>query len=182
VLSYLTVAGLSVMTLILFGLTAPLVTTTEEVRVWEPTSYEWSDGEAPECAWNTHTQEVWHSDRTWWLLAANPFVIVADAQPLPTDFDVFRMNDPLTAIQLGVRTARSGPTFEQDWCGSGEYMDSDGNVVRTESPVQEPEPSKAAVWPWGLGLYVLLGAAGIVTAVRRLRIPTRTLPRGTRVA
>jgi ABC-type transport system involved in multi-copper enzyme maturation permease subunit len=180
VLTYLTVAGLSVMTLILFGLTAPLVTTSEQVRVWEPVSYDWEEDEAPECAWRTHTQEVWHSERTWWLLAANPFVIVADAQPLPQDFDIFAMDDPLTAIQVGVRTARSGPTYEQDWCGG--FMDEDGNVIEPESPVQEPEPSEAAVWPWGLGLYVLFGAAGVITAVRRLRIPTGTLPRGTRVA
>jgi ABC-type transport system involved in multi-copper enzyme maturation permease subunit len=180
VLTYLTVAGLSVMTLILFGLTAPLVTTTEEVRVWEPVSYGGEEYEAPECAWRTHTQEIWHSDRTWWLLAANPFVIVADAQPLPPDLEEFEVSDPLTAIQFGVRTARSGPTYEEDWCGG--FMDEEGNVVEGESPVQQPEPSEAAVWPWGLGLYVLLGAAGTVTAVRRLRIPARTLPRGTRVA
>lgn len=181
VLTYLTVAGLSVMTLILLGLTAPLVTTTEQVRVWEPVSYDWEEGEPPECAWRTHTQEVWHSERTWWLLAANPFVIVADAQPLPERQDSWAAEDVLSMIQLGVRTARSGPTYEEDWCGFSE-LDSAGNPVQGQSPVREPEPSESPVWPWGLGLYLLIGAGSVVVAVRRLRIPAHTLPRGERVA
>ncbi len=183
VLTYLAVAGLSVMTAILFGLTAPLVTQMEEIRVWETVGQgEWEEGQPPACEWSTHEQPVWHSERTWWLLAANPFVIVADAQPLPDEDQLWMTEDPLSAIQLGVRTARSGPTYEQDWCGYGEYYDADGNLVPYESPVQEPEPSEAEVWPWGLGLYLLFGAGSVVVAVRRLRIPTRSLPRGTRVA
>jgi hypothetical protein len=38
------------------------------------------------------------------------------------------------------------------------------------------------VWPWGLAANLLLGAAGVALAVRRLRIPQRALTRGTRVA
>jgi ABC-type transport system involved in multi-copper enzyme maturation permease subunit len=183
VLTYLTVAGLSVMTAVVFGLTTPLVTQSEQIRVWEPVGNgAWEDGEPPECEWSTHTSAVVHTERTWWLLAANPFVIVADAQPLPEADQQWMAEDPLSAIQLGVRTARSGPTYEEDWCGYGEYYDSEGNYVQTESPVQQPEPSESPVWPWGLGLYLLLGAGSMVVAVRRLRIPARTLPRGTRVA
>ncbi|MCK0116937.1 ABC transporter permease [Isoptericola sp. S6320L] len=177
VLTYLTVGGLSVVSLALFGLSAPLVTTTEAVRTWDvPADYDWEDTEPPECEWTTHTQEVWHSERTWWLLAANPFVIVADAQPLadPEAYDYAA--DPLTLIQYGVRYARTGPAAEQDWC-SGMWADGTG-----ASPVEEQRPSESAVWPWGLGIYVLLGAAGVVTAVRRLQIPARRLPKGTRVA
>jgi hypothetical protein len=38
------------------------------------------------------------------------------------------------------------------------------------------------VWPWGLGLHVLLGAGFFWVAVRRLAVPYRRLAPGTRVA
>jgi hypothetical protein len=50
------------------------------------------------------------------------------------------------------------------------------------SPVEPVEVTDQLVWPWGLGFDLLLGAAGVVVAVNRLRIPTGELARGTRVA
>ena len=50
------------------------------------------------------------------------------------------------------------------------------------SDVVPPRDGAGPVWPFGLAVNVLLGAAGFVVAVRRLRTPQRTLPRGTRVA
>ncbi len=38
------------------------------------------------------------------------------------------------------------------------------------------------MWPWGPAGNLAPGAAGFVVAVRRLTIPQRKLPRGTRVA
>ncbi|WP_277211108.1 ABC transporter permease [Isoptericola croceus] len=181
VLTYLTVGGLSVLTLVLFGLSVPLVTTTEQVRTWDvPVDYDWEDTEPPECEWRIQTQEVFHSERTWWLLAANPFVIVADAQPLAGTEEFENAADPLTLIQYGVRYARTGPAAEQDWCGDMWF--SNGGDLTADPPVEEQQPSQSLVWPWGLGIYVMLGAGGIVTAVRRLRIPVHRLPKGTRVA
>ncbi|GAA1994053.1 ABC transporter permease subunit [Isoptericola halotolerans] len=181
VLTYLTVGGLSVLTLVLFGLSVPLVTTTEQVRTWDvPVDYDWEDSAPPECEWRMQEQEVFHSERTWWLLAANPFVIVADAQPLPGTEEFENAADPLTLIQYGVRYARTGPAAEQDWCGDMWF--STGGDLSADPPVEEPQPSESLVWPWGLGIYLLLGAGGVVTAVRRLRIPAQRLPKGTRVA
>ena len=62
--------------------------TTEEVRVWGvEAGYDWEETTAPECEWQTQEMSVWHSERTWWLLAPNPFVVVADAQPLQGDVE-----------------------------------------------------------------------------------------------
>ncbi|QAY69798.1 ABC transporter permease [Xylanimonas protaetiae] len=185
VLTYLTVGGLAVLLPILFGLTAPLAMQNEEVRVWA--SVATVDGSvAPRCEWQTQTQTVFHTERTWWLLAPNPFVMVADAQPLPDPDDdaALGASSPLTALQLAVRLARTGPAPEMDWCsGSFTVLDSDGNVTGSpESPVVEPEPSRNLVWPWGMAFQVLLAAGAVVVAVRKLRIPTRKLPKGTRVA
>ncbi|MFF3064908.1 ABC transporter permease [Oerskovia sp. NPDC057915] len=175
VLTYLTVAGLTVVSLILFGLTTPLVTQDSRIQVWTvPSDHDWESTDIPECVWETMTVPQVHTERTWWLLAVNPFVIVADAAPEPTHADdgdpFYSASDPLSLIRAGVRAARTGPAPEQDWCGGG------------ASPVDAPEPDDSAVWPWGLGANLLLGAGGVVLAVRRLRVPSAKLPRGTRVA
>ncbi|GAA1402732.1 ABC transporter permease [Oerskovia paurometabola] len=179
VLTYLTVAGLTVVSLIAFGLTVPLVTYESEAQVWSvPDDYDGEYGTAPECEWQARELTQSHTELTWWLLAVNPFVIVADAAPQPTYADsdeaYFSTSDPLSLIRAGVRAARTGPSPVQDWC----Y----GNGADYESPVDAPEADDSPVWPWGLGANLLLGAGGVVLAVRRLRIPTAKLPRGTRVA
>ncbi len=191
VLTYLTVGGLSVLTPVLFGLSTPLVTTLEDVRVWTVPDSAWPQGPADpqptvdQCHWETQTMSRVHTERTWWLLALNPFVIVADAQPLGDTAEIERAGsaNPLALIQYGVRLARTGPAAEEDWCTSQftEYHE-DGTVTKPDSPVAQVEPSTQAVWPWGLGFLLVLGAGSVVVAVRRLRIPAHTLPQGTRVA
>jgi hypothetical protein len=134
--------------------------------------------------WETQTMDQAHTERTWWLLAINPFVVLADAAPQARD-DVSLAGDPLSAIRSGVRLARTGPAQELDFCtgmfGFGS-AGPDGVPVEVESPVEEPEPDRSVVWPYGLAANLLLGAGGLVVAVRRLAIPQRRLARGTRVA
>ncbi|MGW6132508.1 ABC transporter permease [Cellulomonas sp. NPDC055163] len=179
VLTYLAVAGLTVLSLLVFGLTIPAVSNqAQEVRVWTvPSTYDWEDAQVPECVWETQTQYVSHTERTWWLLAINPFVVVADAAPAAERDDTFTGFDVLGGIREGVRTLRAGPAPEQDYCWTGQERGA--SYV---SPVAERDVDDSAVWPWGLAANLLLGAAGVVLAVRRLRIPQRTLARGTRVA
>lgn len=180
VLTYLTVGGITAVLPIMFGLLAPVTTTTESVQVWdvEP-GYTWEETTAPECEWQTHQIDVWHSELTWWLLAPNPFVVVADAQPLNGDPELLADDGNLLAVlQYGVRYARTGNSGPQDWCSG---MGTIGSPA-TDSPVEPVQVTDQLVWPWGLGFDLLLGAAGVVVAVRRLRVPTAELPRGTRVA
>lgn len=68
--------------------------------------------------------------------------------------------------------------------GVRRLLDPRRRVLGDDSSVEDrqDETSRTPVWPWGLAVKVLLGAAGYVVAVRRLRTPQRTLPRGTRVA
>lgn len=205
VLTFLGVAGLAVFTLVFFGLTLPTATSHEQVRVWgvPASSAQQCESSAPgdtscsgsatlgsgtvlgdgpgaggsstvpACVWRAETRDVVHTERTWWLLAANPFVVVADASAVP-DGDLATATSPFAAIRDGVRTARAGATGVVNECwGAGGPLALPGSTAT---------PSTRPVWPWGLGFIVLLGAAGYVTAVRRLRIPQRTLARGVRVA
>ncbi|WP_369370066.1 ABC transporter permease [Promicromonospora sp. Populi] len=181
VLTYLTIGGITAVLPILFGLLVPVTSTLESVRVWdvEP-GYTWEETTAPECEWQTQEIEVWHSERTWWLLAPNPFVVVADAQPLTGDPELLADDGNMLAmLQYGVRYARTGDTGPQDWCSG--YVMGDGSAA-AESPVEPVVVTDQLVWPWGLGFDLLLGAAGVVIAVNRLRVPTRDLAQGTRVA
>jgi hypothetical protein len=182
VLTFLSVAGLTVLSPIVFGLTLPAVTTTEDVRVWSvPATYRFESGEPPECVWRTEQLDRAHTERTWWLLAVNPFVILADAAPQARSAEM--IGDPLSAIRTAVRSARTGPSPEEDWCTAVfTELSADGTPAGEQSPVQTPEPDRSLVWPYGLAVNLLLGAAGLVVAVRRLTVPQRRLARGTRVA
>lgn len=177
VLTYIAVASLSALSPIVFGLTYLTTTHDETVRVWTmPGS--WAGNTTTACEWEDRVQPVTHTERTWWLLGINPFVIVADAapQPKPETHNAIS-GDPLGSIRNGVRSLRAGPAHEIDQCWSERAQSKD-----YVSPVAERDVDTSAVWPWGLGANLLLGAAGMWVAVRRLRIPQRTLPRGTRVA
>jgi ABC-2 type transport system permease protein len=152
-LSYLTVAALTVGTLIAFALIGPLSTETYTETMPDGGSY---------------TYQVERTDRVWWLLAPNPFVVLADSAPhvpprVTTYGDRIEVDDydPLSAIGREVRDTRRPPDF----------------VYTSGEQAQAP-----AVWPYGLGFDVLLGVGAVVVTTLRLRTPARRLARGVRIA
>jgi ABC-type transport system involved in multi-copper enzyme maturation permease subunit len=151
-LSYLTVAALTFGTLISFGLIAPLITERVTERTPEGDSYSY---------------DVVRQDLVWWLLAPNPFVIVADSAPtvparrVQTEDAVYIVDyDPLSAIGRQVRQLRLAPGQRNQDLSGGEL----------------------SVWPWGLGFNLLLGAGAVAITTARLRTPSRRLPKGARIA
>jgi hypothetical protein len=156
-LSYVTVAALSIGTLIAFSLILPF--TRETITVNPP--------QGP-----PFQTEVEHQERIWWLMAPNPFVVLADSAPrVPRHVDVrgdvvyVDDYDPLSSIGNEVRRLRHPPQV---------YYYYDGTVP--------PEPQSLPVWPYGLGFNVLLGIAAVTLTTYRLRTPTNKLARGVRVA
>lgn len=205
VLTYLSVSFLGLGLPLLFALSMPLVTQEEQVRVIQSVPQpSGTDPNVPDQGQSTYTcvtetQEMprTHTERVWWLLAANPFVIVADAAPrLPARPGVDRGSDPLSAIRFEVRELRLGPDALENWCtgGMSGYPGPGGDqaVIEGEARSAEVSASEAkraarreglgAVWPFGLAADLALGTGFVVLAIRRLRAPARTLPRGTRVA
>jgi ABC-type transport system involved in multi-copper enzyme maturation permease subunit len=190
VLAYMAVFGLTVGTLIAFGLATAITAEryTETFDVTCPTLQDFSPEVPPAereaivsgCTPGTETYEATRSrtDRTWWLLAPNPFVVLADAAPaLPEprpgrdgNGGVMRSRaadlDPLGQIGRQVRDLRRPP-----------------QALPTEAPLrQSEEPASKPVWPTGLAVNVLLGVGAVLLTTRRLRTPSRTLPKGSRVA
>lgn len=172
--SYLTVFALTIGTLIGFGLATALTTERTRVTYEEPVFDETGRPVEGETRTSTYRTTRARPDRTWPLLAPNPFVILADSAPrLPrrvdpeTGVEVARPLDPLGEIGNAVRDARRPP----DGLRSQTYLVPDSQL---------PEPGP--VWPYGLAFDVLLAAGAVVVTVRRLRTPVRRLPRGVRIA
>lgn len=177
VLAYLAVFALSVGTVILFGL-ATAVTTERVTGTFDapcpPDDAFCTPGSGQQSFETTRVR----TDRTWWLLAPNPFVVLADASPQRSDPGPARVPgvssddlDPLGAIGRGVRDLRRSPGSSQ------------GTAVLQPGPdVGGDEQAQPPVWPTGLAVNVALGGAALLLTTRRLRTPSRTLPRGQRVA
>jgi ABC-2 type transport system permease protein len=201
VLAYLAVFGLTVGTTIAFGLGTAITTETYTETV-QPPCPSASDLPSPlppdvrakllsSCG-STQTYQSTRSrtDRIWWLLAPNPFVILADTAPqLPPltaaqrrqrqadeQRGVFRQDardlDPLGGLGRAVRGLRQPPTPIQ-------------RGVISYSPLTAqttPRTNHRPVWPYGLGIDVALAAGALWLTTRRLTTPSRNLPRGQRVA
>lgn len=161
VLSYLAVFVLAVGTLIAFGLGVALTTTqVTRTETWPtPTGTEQTE---------TYVVSEQHPERVWWLLAPNPFVIVADASPSSRDAGIDHAiapdDDPLRSIGDAVRQARDPDAWDY----------AHGTAIHRGG--QKP------VWPIGLAFDVTLAAGALALTIRRLRTPYRTLPRSVRVA
>lgn len=160
-LSYLTVFALTVGTVIALALIVPLMSETRTRR--EPGGVEF-------------TYTLPRPDRVWWLIAPNPFAILADSAPqvpprITSTGDVILVQDydPLSALGRSVRELRRPP---RDW-----YVDSRSDF----SPYVEDDRGPA-VWPYGLAFNLLLGVGAVAVTTARLRTPTRRLARGTRIA
>jgi ABC-2 type transport system permease protein len=177
VLTYLTVTFLGLGLPLVFIAMYPLSTSTEQVV----TSYmEPVDPNAPmdgsvatpmKCVSQSNPQSVFHTERIWWILAPSPYVVLADATPIGKAGET---TDPLGDIRNGVRDARLGPNNTiYNQCGDGSAANRQRQVDRDALGI---------TWPFGLAADLALGAGFVAVAVRRLRTPTRTLPRGTRVA
>jgi ABC-2 type transport system permease protein len=194
VLAYLTVFGLTIGTLVVFGLATAVTAERYTVRYENvcptltdlPPDLPLEERQAivRECREQGDTFETYQTsrsrtDRTWWLLAPNPFVVLADAaprlpEPAPGPFDVQTGPraadlDPLGQIGRQVRDLRVEPPPVAD-VAAGIHLEPQA--------VDDPPP----VWPTGLAVNALLGAGAVWVTARRLRTPTRSLPRGQRVA
>lgn len=171
VTTYLVVMALAVGTLVAFGLGGLALRSEVTVQERYPISY---DTATPECGpWEERTEQVARFDGVWWVLAANPFIVLADATP--ATFSDGYPTDAFGIVSSGVRSAQVAPESEQVFDGcSASY-----------TPPPTPEEVRAdtvSAWGVGLALQLVLGAGLLAWGWARTRTPVRRLPRGSRVA
>ncbi|MDL5352420.1 ABC transporter permease [Microbacterium sp. zg-YB36] len=170
--TYLVVAALTVGTLIVFLLVGASIR-TEVTYSHRIATYE---GNQVECTdeWNSYTSEAPRFDTVWWVLAANPFVILADATP--TQFDANgNAVDLFGQAKVGVRSAQRAPETEvrYDECAPQQNdYDTAEEIIATSTPS----------WFVGLGVQLVLAGGLMGWAYARTRTPARSLPPGTRIA
>lgn len=179
VVTYLAVAGLVFGTLISFGLGTGLSQGTimanqAQYRGYSP--YEpLQEQPAPvepeyTCSGPLVAQPAVHTERVAWLLAMNPYVVVADAIPYPvratTNFGT--PQGAIESISQAARYAMAGPEGTHP-CANGEAKP---RYLAQETPL----------WPLGLGLQLVLAALFLWLGWRSLRTPAHRLARGTRIA
>ena len=177
VLSYLAVFALVFGTLIAFGLATAVTAETHQ---------ETFDNQCPpqaqECQAGpqTYTTTRTRTDRTWWLLAPNPFVVLADAAPQLAPLTAAQQADRERLAQQG-----SGTTDLRDVDPLGQLGRTLRNLRRPPQPDGTPTPPadlRRPVWPYGLAFDVLLAVGALALTTRRLRTPSTRLPRGQRIA
>ncbi|OHU80085.1 ABC transporter permease [Mycobacteroides chelonae] len=184
VLTQLTVFFLILGLPAIMGLLTPFV---RETSVVLRPRWDYYSSVPTSCREEPQTVTVTHTERTWWLVAANPFVMAADAvsqsDPALTAKPESRgdvvVHEPYDTILLSlardVSQLRSGSEDNRDI----------GCSERSRSWVEEQEQRSRFVgdtWYLGLVVNLALGAGGLAIAIRRLRVPVETLPRGVRIA
>jgi ABC-2 type transport system permease protein len=158
-MSYLVVLALAGGTMLLFGLSLSFTETNQQQ----------TDG---------YSYGKTHPEQIWWMLAPNPYVILADSAPaLPRkkhsdqedewENDPTNSDDPLTSLGSSVREMR----VPEDSADRDKF-----------SKEAHPWVDEYAIWPWGLGFNLLLGVGSVVITARRMATPYRKLSKGVRVA
>ena len=170
VLTYLVVAALTVGTPLATAISASLVTGTQTVVTYRV------------------DHDVTRTDWIWWMLAPNPFVALGDAtahapqQPASASF-----GDPASLLSLtgqGVDFMRN-PQPERvvrNYCEDRKDSFDHPSSSRSSRDDGGPLARHLAFWPASIVVLMALGAGGVVTASRRLRVPAGRLPRGVRLA
>lgn len=189
VTTYLVVAALSIGTLIAFGLGSLAFQTTftqtyigidyDEDLEFDPVTGLPIDPEClPPQEWE---QTIPRTDAVWGFLAANPYVVLADASPPQWDRDGNPV-DLFGSIAVGIRYAQQPFEFQAviDECAAV----AEGRepwVTDSRSPREVYEQSVPS-WFVGLAIHLVLAGGLLAGAIARTRTPAGRLPTGSRVA
>ncbi len=175
VLSYLAVAALSIGTLIAFSLGGLAVQTEVTIVSSYGTSYD-NSGRATACsAPETMKYPAPRFDLFWGVLAANPYVVLADAVPSSFDRNGYP-TDLFGQIKFGVRSSQIAPETLRT------YNECTDSLLETTPTALEIIDSTTPGWFVGLVIHLILAAGALTGAWARTRTPAARLGRGSRIA
>jgi Cu-processing system permease protein len=172
--TYLVVAALVVGTPITFGLVGSSIR-TDVTNSYRPILNVEGDGTVVCGEWESTTYATARFDTVWWILAANPFLILADATPTTYDQGGYP-RDLFGQFKMMIRGAQIAPETEQV------YDDCAGQYGQDYPSPREIIESTTPSWFVGLGLQLVLAAGLLWWGWARTRTPARRLPPGTRIA
>lgn len=175
----------------LFGLLYPTIAQEHRVVSADYTFVRGAPpGTMPECRDVEENETFYHTERIWWLLAPNPFLILPDVvagQDNPDAWTTgYRAPGPTVVAPIAglLSTARMGPYIDAPKCSDREYG-AEGTFGRPTFYDDKTAHENARVGDsWYLGLFVnfVFGGIGVFIAARRLRVPAGKLPKGVRIA
>jgi ABC-2 type transport system permease protein len=171
VLAYLTVFALTVGTLIAWGLVT--AATQETVRVASQVC-----NDTGVCETYPYETTIARTDRTWWLLAPNPFAVLADSAPAGPVREIRLPDGRVVREPLDVDVLGSMSRGLHEMRIKREPVTTPYGTSYEVPPGAEGDP----VWPTGLGINLALAGAAVWLTTRRLRTPTDRLARGQRIA
>ena len=188
VVTYLVVAVLSIGSLIAFALLGTATKSEATTVSYEVVSSTFNESTGAQsnivCSKaQTSTFDVPRFDYYWWILASNPYVVVADAAPGTFDENE-SPRDLFGWIAIGVRGAQTPPPLytEYNSCeAAANNMYGDGFIDQGPTP-REIYDGAVPSWFVGLGSHLLLGAGALFWAWRRTNTPAGRLPTGSRIA
>jgi ABC-type transport system involved in multi-copper enzyme maturation permease subunit len=194
VVTYLVVAALSLGTLIAFALlgTATQQQATNVSYQVVSSTFDEATGKQLNIVCSTAqttTSNVPRFDYYWFFLAANPYVVVADAAPGSFN-DAGYPTDLFGQIAVGARSAQVPPKLYTEYNGCDEAATSSydergafsGQAFEQPPTAQETYNSAAPSWFIGLAMHLVLAVAALTWAWRRTQTPTTHLPAGSRIA
>ncbi|GAA2175394.1 ABC transporter permease subunit [Agrococcus versicolor] len=169
VTTYLVIAALSVGTPIAFGIGTLVV---QETRTIASPMWEYSEDGTSSCELGQPIEMTQpRPDAVWWLLAANPYVVLSDA--IPPSFGLYGSpDDAFSAVSLLVRQAQQPPTWPS--C-SDAFVDGS---YEAQDVYDEGVPS----WFVGLAIHLALAGTLVGAAIVRTRAPSKRLAAGSRIA
>lgn len=177
VLAYLTVFALTVGTLIAFGLVTAV--TQQKVEGTQEICEDYDEsGNGTNCSQSPYEMTIARPDRTWWIVAPNPFVVLADSAPAgPTRTERLPngelVEEPISVDVLGGLSRELHRIRLKPERVEGRY----GTDFRAPAG-----RTGGAVWPFGLAFDLLLAIGALWLTTKRLRTPSDRLARGQRIA
>ena len=175
VLSYLTVAALSIGTLITFTL-GGLAVQSDVTNTSNYALAYGTDGNPTSCSVpEKQVNPTPRFDLFWGVLAANPYVLLADAVPAGYDANGYP-TDLFGQIKFGVRSAQIAPELMVNYDACSDLPQQ--NPKTAEQVIDSTTPG----WFVGLIVHIVLAAGALTGAWARTKTPAAQLSRGTRIA
>jgi ABC-2 type transport system permease protein len=177
VVTYLSVAALTLGTLIAFAL-GGLAVQSKTVMY----DYDNIHQTTQTCTGiHSYTSNVPRFDLDWGILAPNPFIVLTDA--VPTTYD--RNGEPIDLFgdfKFTERSAQESPFRDSTPAAACRddlgFTSGSGDSDNAAKVVSSTTPS----WAVGLGIQLILAVAALLGAWAKTRTPARRLSKGSRIA